>query len=67
MRDRLLSTLTEEMAVYSVFKAELFYGAMQSNNPKTTLDVGCAALPAHPTRWAIALLLLIDRMSSTHQ
>lgn len=38
VRDRLLSTPTEEMAVCSVVKAELFYGAMRSNNPKTTLE-----------------------------
>ncbi|NEP19804.1 MAG: type II toxin-antitoxin system VapC family toxin, partial [Leptolyngbya sp. SIO4C1] len=34
VRDRLL----EEMAVCSVVKAELFYGAMRSNNPTRTLE-----------------------------
>lgn len=38
VRDRLLSTPIEEMAVCSVVKAELFYGAMRSNNPTQTLE-----------------------------
>lgn len=38
VRDRLLATSTEEMAVCSVVKAELFYGAMRSNNPSRTLE-----------------------------
>jgi len=38
VRDRLNSTSTEEMAMYSVVKAELFYGAMWSNNPTRTLE-----------------------------
>ena len=36
--DRLLSTPTEDMAVCSVVKAELFYGALRSNNPTRTLE-----------------------------
>ena len=38
VRDRLLSVSTEDMAVCSVVKAELFYGAMRSNNPTRTLE-----------------------------
>lgn len=38
VRDRLCSTPTEDMAVCSVVKAELFYGAMRSNNPTRTLE-----------------------------
>ena len=38
VRDRLLSTLTEDMVVCSVVKAELFYGALRSNNPTRTLE-----------------------------
>ena len=38
VRDRVLSTLTDEMAVCSVVKAELFYGAMRSNDPTRTLE-----------------------------
>jgi tRNA(fMet)-specific endonuclease VapC len=38
VRDRILSTLTQDMAVCSVVKAELFYGAMKSNNPTRTLE-----------------------------
>jgi tRNA(fMet)-specific endonuclease VapC len=38
VRDRILSTLSEDMAVCSVVKAELFYGAMRSNNPTRTLE-----------------------------
>ena len=38
MRDRLISTPIEDMAVCSVVKAELFYGAMRSNNPTKTLE-----------------------------
>lgn len=38
VRDRLLATPAEEIAVCSVVKAELFYGAFRSNNPKRTLD-----------------------------
>lgn len=38
VRDRLLSTPTQDMAVCSVVKAELFYGAMKSNNPTRTLE-----------------------------
>jgi len=37
VRDRLLSTPIEDMSVCSVVKAELFYGAMRSNNPIKTL------------------------------
>ncbi|MGB3572754.1 MAG: PIN domain-containing protein, partial [Phormidesmis sp.] len=33
VRDRLLATATEDIAVCSVVKAELFYGAMRSANP----------------------------------
>ncbi|MFE1744259.1 hypothetical protein [Coleofasciculus sp. H7-2] len=33
VRDRLLSTPTEDMAVCSVVKAKLFYGALRSHNP----------------------------------
>jgi tRNA(fMet)-specific endonuclease VapC len=38
IRDRLVSTPIEDMAVCSVVKAELFYGAMRSNNPTRTLE-----------------------------
>lgn len=38
VRDRVLSTPTDEMAVCSVVKAELFYGAMRSNNSTRTLE-----------------------------
>lgn len=38
VRDRLLSTPTEAMAICSVVKAELFYGALRSNNPAQTLE-----------------------------
>lgn len=38
VRDRLLSTPTEDMAVCSVVKSELFYGAFRSNNPTRTLE-----------------------------
>ncbi len=38
VRDRLLSTPIEDMAVCSVVKAELFYGSFRSNNPARTLD-----------------------------
>lgn len=38
VRDRVLSTPTDEMVVCSVVKAELFYGAMRSNNPSRTLE-----------------------------
>ena len=38
VRDRLLATPVEEIAVCSVVKAELFYGACRSNNPKRTLE-----------------------------
>lgn len=38
VRERLLATRPEEMAVCSVVKSELFYGAFRSNNPKRTLE-----------------------------
>jgi tRNA(fMet)-specific endonuclease VapC len=38
VRDRILSTPIQDMAVCSVVKAELFYGAMKSNNPTRTLE-----------------------------
>jgi tRNA(fMet)-specific endonuclease VapC len=38
VRDRILSIPTQDMAVCSVVKAELFYGAMKSNNPTRTLE-----------------------------
>jgi tRNA(fMet)-specific endonuclease VapC len=38
VRDRILSKPTQDMAVCSVVKAELFYGAMRSNNPTRTLE-----------------------------
>lgn len=38
VRDRLHSISLEEMAVCSIVKAELFYGAMRSNNPIRTLE-----------------------------
>ena len=38
VRDRILATPTEDMAVCSVVKAELFYGAMRSKNPARTLE-----------------------------
>ena len=37
VRDRLHSISMEEMAVCSIVKAELCYGAMRSNNPTQTL------------------------------
>jgi tRNA(fMet)-specific endonuclease VapC len=38
VRDRLRATSIEEIAMCSVVKAELFYGAMRSNNPTQTLQ-----------------------------
>lgn len=38
VRERLLSTPSDEIAVCSVVKSELFYGAMRSNNPMRTLE-----------------------------
>jgi tRNA(fMet)-specific endonuclease VapC len=38
VRDRLLAIPAEEIAVCSVVKAELFYGACRSNSPKRTLE-----------------------------
>jgi tRNA(fMet)-specific endonuclease VapC len=38
VRNRVLSTPTDEMAVCSIVKAELFYGAMRSNNATRTLE-----------------------------
>ncbi len=38
VRDRLLATPLKDMVVCSVVKAELFYGAMRSNNPSRTLQ-----------------------------
>jgi tRNA(fMet)-specific endonuclease VapC len=38
VRDRILSTPSDEMAVCSVVKTELFYSAMRSNNPTRTLE-----------------------------
>lgn len=38
VHDRLLATLAEDMAVCSVVKSELFYGAFRSNNPQRTLE-----------------------------
>ena len=38
VRDRLLATCAEDMAVCSVVKAELFYGAFRSNHPQRTLE-----------------------------
>jgi tRNA(fMet)-specific endonuclease VapC len=38
VRDRILFTPSDEMAVCSVVKTELFYGAMRSNNPNRTLE-----------------------------
>jgi tRNA(fMet)-specific endonuclease VapC len=38
VRDRLLSVPLEDMAVCSVVKAELFSGALRSNNPTRTLE-----------------------------
>lgn len=38
VRERLLATPAEEIAVCSVVKAELFYGAFRSNNSKRTLE-----------------------------
>lgn len=38
VRDRLLSIPTQDIAVCSVVKAELFYGAMRSNNSTRTLE-----------------------------
>ncbi|WP_404784766.1 type II toxin-antitoxin system VapC family toxin [Altericista sp. CCNU0014] len=38
IRDRVLATPTDEMAVCSVVKAELFYGAMRSKNPTRNLE-----------------------------
>lgn len=37
IRQRLRSTNVKDIAVCSVVKAELFYGAMKSNNPERTL------------------------------
>ncbi|WP_299410842.1 type II toxin-antitoxin system VapC family toxin [Acaryochloris sp. IP29b_bin.148] len=38
VRDRLLATSAKEIAVCSVVKAELFYGAFRSNNSRRTLE-----------------------------
>jgi tRNA(fMet)-specific endonuclease VapC len=38
VRDRLLFAPTQDIAVCSVVKAKLFYGAMKSNNPTRTLE-----------------------------
>lgn len=38
VRNRVLSTPTDEMVVCSVVKAELFYGSMRSNNPIRSLE-----------------------------
>jgi tRNA(fMet)-specific endonuclease VapC len=38
VRERLQSTDVEDIVVCSVVKAELFYGAMKSNNPSRTLS-----------------------------
>jgi tRNA(fMet)-specific endonuclease VapC len=38
VRDRLLATPLAEIAVCSVVKSELFYGAMRSNNPIRMLE-----------------------------
>ena len=38
VRDRLLMTPIQDIVVCSVVKAELFYGAMKSNNPSRTLE-----------------------------
>lgn len=38
VRDRFLSTPSDDIAVCSVVKAELFYGAFRSNNPTRTLE-----------------------------
>lgn len=37
VRERLRSTNVKDIAVCSIVKAELFYGAMKSNNPQKTL------------------------------
>lgn len=38
IRNRFRSTSVSEMAVCSIVKTELFYGAMRSNNPTRTLE-----------------------------
>ena len=38
VRDRLLTIPSEDIAVCSVVKSELFYGAFRSNNPQRTLE-----------------------------
>ena len=38
IRDRLLSTSLDDMVVCSIVQAELFYGALRSNNPTRTLQ-----------------------------
>jgi tRNA(fMet)-specific endonuclease VapC len=38
VQNRILSVPTKDIAVCSVLKAELFYGAMRSNNYKRTLQ-----------------------------
>ena len=38
VRDRVLAVPIEDIAVCSVVKAELFYGAMRSNNPTRTFE-----------------------------
>ncbi|AFY93750.1 type II toxin-antitoxin system tRNA(fMet)-specific endonuclease VapC [Chamaesiphon minutus] len=38
VRSRILSTPSQDLAVCSVVKAELFYGAMRSNNQARTLE-----------------------------
>ncbi len=38
VKERLQATNADDLAVCSVVKAELFYGAMRSNNPQRTLN-----------------------------
>ncbi|MEM9271922.1 MAG: type II toxin-antitoxin system VapC family toxin [Cyanobacteria bacterium P01_F01_bin.143] len=38
VRERLQATNTDDIYLCSIVKAELFYGAMRSNNPKRTLE-----------------------------
>lgn len=58
VRDRLLATPTKDIALCSVVKAELFYGAYRSNHPQRTLErqqVFCSQFVSLPFQDAAAL------------
>ncbi len=63
VRDRLLATPSDEIAVCSVVKYELSYGAMRSNNPTRTLErqqaflIRFASLPFGDEEAAVSALI----------